>query len=120
MLPPVPTAGLTSADIPQLVETVRNQMLVALHEISGTQPPFDISSSQTTITQDQPESSSLTQAPPTEEQVVSTESAEPIQKEASGDVSPEESLYTSSVLGSDRGAETEEDDGMVLVDRPNQ
>ena len=119
MLPPVPTAGLTAADIPQLIDTVRDQMLTTLHEISGTQSPLGPSSSIQTIKEKTPEPAVPAQVPSVETQAVSTEPVESVQKESSGDVSPEDSLYTSSVLGSDRGAETEEDDGMVLVDRPN-
>ncbi|WVR06222.1 hypothetical protein IAU60_003252 [Kwoniella sp. DSM 27419] len=34
VLPPIPTTGLTSADVPELMEKTRNAMLKALHEIS--------------------------------------------------------------------------------------
>lgn len=34
VLPPIPTTGLTAADVPSLVNKTRNQMLAALHEIS--------------------------------------------------------------------------------------
>ncbi|TDL29367.1 1-acylglycerol-3-phosphate O [Rickenella mellea] len=93
ILPPIPTTGLVAADVPELAGRIREQMLAVLHELSGTQP---------SISEDPIPSSTND---PSQETVISTPTDESAARIARRN-------------GSDKGAETEEDEGMVLVDRP--
>lgn len=131
VLPPVPTEGLTTADISDLTERVRSQMLETLREISTH-------ARKPTITEGKKPSSS----PPVSEKEVkeshtfsgasiainpSTPStkSEGDSPQLDGTLSSSASLAsfsTSSQLwkstaGSETGGETEDDD-MVLVGRP--
>ncbi|KAF7975630.1 hypothetical protein HWV62_9067 [Athelia sp. TMB] len=116
VLPPVPTAGLTTEDVSSLTTRVRDQMLSTLREIS-----IDVSSG--TAAKSHDSKASLNAAVVTDPPVVSPESKltelAPSRPETTG------SSDTSSVSGSDirkegseAGTETEEDEGMVLVGRP--
>lgn len=122
VLPPIPTIGLTKDDVTQLAVTVREQMLAALHEISGTQPVE--TKSPPSAPESTPDSvSNPPTADPTSESPERIEIRE-LKKEGT-DIVPL-SIDTESVVaaaahkheGSDKGPETEEDEGMVLVDRP--
>lgn len=48
MLEPVPTTGLTSADVPELITRVRDAMLAALHAMDGSISPGNAGTSETT------------------------------------------------------------------------
>lgn len=126
VLPPIPTAGLTAADIPALVTRVRDQMLAALVEISTKSPVMP--SSEKPIAPPDPASISSVAAVVSD---VVSEHAEAMPEDAAFDAKPaaavvpgspsRESLAGSAyegVTGSENGTETEEDDGMVLVGRP--
>lgn len=97
-------------------------MLAALHEISGTQP--EETKPPSSAAQSTPESASnpSTADPPSD----SPGRIEIRELKKEGTETVPLSIDTESVVaaathkreGSDRGPETEEDDGMVLVDRP--
>ncbi|KAJ6561444.1 1-acylglycerol-3-phosphate O-acyltransferase [Mycena vulgaris] len=117
VLPPIPTAGLTAADVPVLVTLVRDQMLAALIEIStnatpGPKPPAPL-----------PDPGSISSVTAVLSDVVSEHAAAmPEDAVFEGKAMSRESLAGSTfegVAGSENGTETEEDDeGMVLVGRP--
>ncbi|KAL5530339.1 SLC1 [Sanghuangporus sanghuang] len=122
VLPPVSTAGLTSASVRELVVRVRTQMLETLHDISGD---------------------SAVAAPSVEKPIGAVEPSEHVE-EAIGLSPPDVSVpspdrdetpqppspaprtlavdtsapHDSRRNGSDGEPKTESDDGMVLVDRP--
>lgn len=117
VLPPVPTAGLTIEDVSALTASVRDQMLNTLREIS-----VNVSSSK-------PEKSDDSRASPRPSVVADLAQAnaanEPSEVVPSPLVATSNSDDTSSASGSEirkegseNGAETEEDEGMVLVGRP--
>ncbi|KAJ7771064.1 1-acylglycerol-3-phosphate O-acyltransferase [Mycena maculata] len=126
VLPPIPTTGLTTADIPGLVTLVRDQMLAALVEIS-TKAPSKPSTEKPIAP---PEPASVSSLSAVLSDVVSDHTAampEDVVFEAKPAATPmpvssRESLAGSAfegVAGSENGTETEEDDeGMVLVGRP--
>ncbi|KAJ6536753.1 hypothetical protein DFH09DRAFT_1401340 [Mycena vulgaris] len=117
MLPPIPTAGLTAADVPALVTLVSDQMLATLIEIStnatpGPKPPAPL-----------PAPGSISSLTAVLSDVVSEHAAAmPEDAVLEGKALSRESLADSAfegVAGSENGIETEEDDeGMVLVGRP--
>lgn len=135
VLPPVETTGLTTEDVPALVVRVRDQMLETLRDISVKVP-----SGQTEKTNESPRD--LLQATTGQSDAPSDSSAPGTGKHTAppphivteilpkGRASPESrelltSSSSSSFGGSGRrseasenGAETEEDEGMVLVGRP--
>lgn len=117
VLPPVSTIGLSAADVPTLVSTIREQMLAALHEISGTHARRpEEKGSPLAAARPSPHSTSLSGSEL--EPTVDTR-----QKEGDGGESIMQAADESASPGqrreeSDKGAETEEDEGMVLVDRP--
>ena len=126
MLPPISTVGLTAEDIPALITRVYDQMSSALREMSpqstrkSDEKPAD------------PASSGALQAklstPPAAPRVPATNVTVPdvspkgavVQGESEVGISesPAWSASHLSISGSENGAETEEDEGMVLVDRP--
>ena len=134
VLSPVPTAGMTAADVPELITKVRNQMLEALLDISSHVPaekktvsgkdgaekplgaPSPATSSQEYM-QARDEKTPGPSAPPAPE-------SEDALLGARGDTgrSPSVSSISSSSHGtrtaSENGTETEEDEGMVLVGKP--
>ncbi|CCM01751.1 uncharacterized protein FIBRA_03817 [Fibroporia radiculosa] len=134
VLPPISTEGLTTADIPELAERVREQMVAALREISVPAP----STSQSLDLGSTPWVSDTIQPPSVEKlsiQVTPELSVEPTpapllegdrnieieprsESRASTQASETSSSPTVSSRRSDNGTETEEDDGMVLVGRP--
>ena len=118
MLPPVPTVGLTSKDAGELSVRVREQMVETLHEISThtTRP---------TVTEKVQEPLSVEQKPFVVPETV-IEPVSPVTSSASAlGVSSSTASIVSSVSSrssraSENGAETEEDEGMVLVGRPSK
>jgi len=115
VLPPIPTTGLTASDVPDLATRVRNQMLGALHEISVVSPgqpeeelPEITSREDSPPTPNPPDSASLDQEPSMDRMLEPT----------SGSSASIASSFGSSAVPSERGGETEEDEGMILVGRP--
>jgi len=107
VLPPIPTIGLTASDIPDLATRVRDQMLEALHEISIAPTKEEERFGERTLPDSVPTPN------PTEQALVSAISDRgPI----SGSSASMSSFASSAVL-SERDAETEEDEGMILVGR---
>ncbi|PAV21048.1 1-acylglycerol-3-phosphate O [Pyrrhoderma noxium] len=95
VLPPIPTVGLTAADVTELSIRVRAQMLDALRELSGE----------------------VVEAPPADvKENVSDSSSEASSVPAS--LSIDTSTHLISSRASNSGFTTDDDDGMVLVDRP--
>ncbi|KAJ6610357.1 hypothetical protein B0H10DRAFT_2166065 [Mycena sp. CBHHK59/15] len=124
VLPPIPTAGLTAADVPALVTLVRQQMLAALLDISVKVPPPPASEKPAPP----PEPASDSSAAAVISDVVSEHTAV-MPEDAAFDAASTSNSSTSreslsgsgfeGVAGSENGTETEEDDeGMVLVGRP--
>lgn len=119
VLPPIPTIGLTASDIPGLATRVRNQMLEALHEISIVPPGQPERKSEVEI-------SPPGLAPIVEEEVkvspyVNQErsmSSDRNLEPTSGSSTSIASSFNSSAVISEKGTETEEDEGMILVGRP--
>ncbi|KAJ7062913.1 hypothetical protein C8F01DRAFT_1251712 [Mycena amicta] len=113
VLPPVPTTGMTAADIPDLTARVREQMLAALIDISrkvpssSTQPPSQEDKISATVT-------AQTRAIP-DDAVIDAANA-PKDALPTVPVASRESLTTRST-GSGGDTETEDED-MVLVGRP--
>lgn len=121
VLPPVPTTGLTTVDIPDLVNRVRDQMVATLREISVPVPPSAYPEAKTEQVQpsQQEERNSVDQPVPP----APTEPDPETPAESTSQHSSSASESGSSVRrpeGSENGAETEEDEGMVLVGRPAQ
>ncbi|CDO73829.1 hypothetical protein BN946_scf185015.g158 [Trametes cinnabarina] len=140
VLPPIPTTGMTSADAGALAIRVHDLMVQTLREISAPPPPdalpkapepattssplpspgaAGISTPASAPAPSQPDSAT---APTNEsekvaEQVRTESRASTNTSEGSAISSP--TLSHSRVEGSENGTETEEDDGMVLVGRPN-
>ncbi|THH11739.1 hypothetical protein EW145_g486 [Phellinidium pouzarii] len=118
VLPPVSTIGLTASDVGELAARVREQMLEALYELSGTRP---------NVPPPQSGESVVTEAP-VSAQHVAVEKVQNVRQTESGH--EDSSLSTAPLAvdtsalahsrreGSDKGPETEDDDGMVFVDRP--
>lgn len=136
VLPPVPTTGLTAADVTALSVRVREMMVEALREISvpvatassapSEKSPLPEAPSQMTAeSQPQekeplsvlPSPASVTEAGPDATSPLSDSRSE---SRASTNVSEEFSAPSSRQEGSEAGVETEEDEGMVLVGRPGQ
>ncbi|KAF7352354.1 1-acyl-sn-glycerol-3-phosphate acyltransferase [Mycena venus] len=119
VLPPVPTAGMSTEDVPALVTLVREQMLAALIDISSKAPAFIPEKS---IAPPDPASMSSVAAVVSD---VVDDHTTAMPEDAVFETKPttsKESLASSAfegITGSDNGTETEEDDeGMVLVGRP--
>ena len=134
VLPPIPTAGLTIDDIPELVTRVRDQMLVALREISraGPAPSADDKTAQLSVGP-APEKSPLPSPPPEEapkpvegvpKPVVPLPTTVVAAESASGERRPVPLAHardnsSAESAPSENGSNgTEEDEGMVLVGRP--
>ncbi|KAG6919740.1 hypothetical protein DXG01_001574 [Tephrocybe rancida] len=99
VLPPIPTVGLTTADIPELSTRVRDQMLNTLREISVV-PAGSKSKSE-----DKASSSG-------------TDSGSGATVDTTINVDAGKSSVSLVSLASENSAETEEDEGMILVGRP--
>ena len=122
VLPPIPTIGLTASDIPELATRVRNQMLEALHEMSIVLPGRPEQKIQEKTSHDSlnPTLNLLEEesSPPTvdpEPSMISDQILEP----TSGSSMSIASSFGSSAVSSEKGTETEEDEGMILVVRPS-
>ncbi|KAI0310429.1 1-acylglycerol-3-phosphate O [Amylostereum chailletii] len=124
VLPPVPTTGLTADDVSELAERVHAQMVEALRDISDLSAPAPPPTKATGSRKEEKATGSSseraakeTEATPVPEGptdgTVVDEPATP-QSEAQSLSETESARRT----GSENGAETEEDEGMVLVGRP--
>jgi lysophosphatidate acyltransferase len=122
VLPPIPTSGLTAADVNDLAIRVRDQMLEVLRDISVTVP-----SKQQAAKSLVPSSHSTSSDPISTSKVTSDAEVKiaiitpvPGTLETSVDTESSTGSETSNrrMEGSENGAETEEDEGMVLVGRP--
>lgn len=125
MLPPVPTEGLTAADVGDLAARIREQMLQVLREISDPNAPpppattaesFSISRTEKDVPVEAP--SILKESTP----VPSTSTGDatvPHPRDVSEE-RPETPYSEITSEGSIRRSEndTEEEEGMVLVGRP--
>ena len=113
VLPPVPTVGLTTSDVPKLVSTVREQMLEALNEISEGHLGA-------TSEDNGKEIDKLAQNPLDSQRISSgvqgndTSLGIPVAK-----ITAVDQKQVDKVEESDREADTEEDEGMILVGRPS-
>lgn len=106
VLPPVPTTGLTSADVGALTERVREQMLKVLLELSGDSPSVDMSTSKAeTIASPSVPAQAPVQAVPT---AIVEQPTLTAPRTTTHVVAPSES--------SENG--TTDDDDMVIVGRP--
>ncbi|KAJ7755912.1 1-acylglycerol-3-phosphate O [Mycena metata] len=111
VLPPIPTTDLTAADVPDLVTRVRDQMLATLIEISTKASP----------------SAPVPEKPIAPPNPASMSSVAAVMSDVVSDhstVMPADAVFEAHAAvpaggaGSENGTETEEDEGMVLVDRP--
>jgi lysophosphatidate acyltransferase len=122
------TTDLTTEDVSELANRVRESMLVALREISDPAPsaPKSTQPSYAQSTIRARDRTPRPKTPPVEIEEPQTVVDEPVPPKpfADKDVS-HESLASDFSLGGQRrtesasGAETEEDEGMVLVSRPS-
>ena len=134
VLPPIPTTGLTKDDVSDLARRVREQMVAALEQISRrTQSVSPSESSGSNAPSKPPVIEPFVPVPsdhPKEAEPKSSEGERVISEEeksvSSGAGAPPQPLAidtTPSAVprrdGSDKGADTEEDEGMVLVNRPD-
>lgn len=125
VLPPISTTGLSAADVPELANRVRDQMLAVLREISVKVPSGSSQKTEDT-SRDYPEPAPEESAVPIfdpSERVSPTHVPEPILEASNGSSASIASSSTSShnwkSEASENGAETEEDEGMILVGRPS-
>lgn len=115
VLAPIPTTGLTAADVPALAVRVHDLMVEALREISAPPPPGSEPAATALPT---PAAAPEQPAPAPVEQPRTESRASTNTSENSATSSPV--LSHSRIDGSEYGTETEEDDGMVLVGRPSR
>lgn len=121
VLPPIPTTGLTASDVPALAARVRDQMLETLREISIVPSGRPEKSEETT--RDIPQSPSITPPSvdsnpfPTKE-LPSNFAGVEANTGSSMSIASSFSSNLSQSSVSENGAETEEDEGMILVGRP--
>lgn len=129
VLPPIPTEGLSPADINDLMTRVRGQMLETLSDISiqAHKPTSTDDKKGTSPTTQQSEKehvfsgSSIAINPPLPATETNLKSLPgPKGSSASVSSSTTSSQFGVSTTGSEAGGETEEDEGMVLVDRPDR
>lgn len=120
VLPPIPTTGLTVADVTELSIRVREQMVAALREISSPAEPSSSASSQSKppVLGATPTSLPSEKVEEDAKEVESAKIVEPVSRPstAQSEVPPSPTMSRTSI--SENGTETEEDDGMVLVGRP--
>lgn len=120
VLPPIPTVGLTAADVTELSIRVRAQMLDALRGLSGEE---------VAISADLKESTPVPETVERVQEVITPNPPDAPKQTDVSDVSSEASsvpaalsIDTSAPMVSSRnstsGFTTDDDDGMVLVDRP--
>ncbi|KAG6856998.1 hypothetical protein H0H87_011092 [Tephrocybe sp. NHM501043] len=106
VLPPIPTAGLTTADIPELSTRVHDRMLETLREISVVPAGHA------------PTRKSLNESKEKEEEKAGVSFSEPKTVDPAVRVDAGQSTASLVSLGSETSAETEEDEGMILVGKP--
>ncbi|KZT42936.1 1-acylglycerol-3-phosphate O [Sistotremastrum suecicum HHB10207 ss-3] len=116
VLPPIPTTGLTAADVNDLATRTREQMLAVLREISSavpgsTKPSEEAADTSKSQTPTPSETTPLLAKVDSSEGSVSGAGERP---ESATFVRKQDWSETSSV-----GNETEEDEGMILVGRPS-
>jgi len=122
VLPPVPTTGLTGANVTELATGVREQMLAALRDISvktgstrskhesGDRPP-----PKTTVLEGPAGSATIEESEPPHS---AADSEEMVISAGDGMSVSEGSDSSRKKDSSEAGTETEEEEGMVLVGRP--
>ncbi|RXW25460.1 hypothetical protein EST38_g423 [Candolleomyces aberdarensis] len=116
VLPPIATVGLTSKDAGELSVRVREQMLETLHEISTHAVKPAASEKVQEPVQEPLVAPEVISEPVVEPASPSTSSAFGVSSSTASIVS---SLSSRSSRASENGAETEEDEGMILVGRPS-
>ncbi|KAF8076792.1 hypothetical protein FPV67DRAFT_1665040 [Lyophyllum atratum] len=125
VLPPISTTGLTTTDIPELTTRVRDQMLKTLREISAV-PPGHSQKPEEEVRNDHSETSSIIPSLPSPGDASPTiASQQATSSESLGTGTSSASLASSFSVSnlsksemSENGADTEEDEGMILVGRP--
>ncbi|RDB19936.1 putative 1-acyl-sn-glycerol-3-phosphate acyltransferase [Hypsizygus marmoreus] len=123
VLPPISTTGLTASDIPALATRVRDQMLATLREISVV-PSHTGESEKSEEKLREIVSESASQAPAEADSFPGGyhQNIPHISDPASASSASIASSYSSSTVAkseiSENGADTEEDEGMILVGRP--
>ncbi|KAI0722662.1 1-acylglycerol-3-phosphate O [Earliella scabrosa] len=125
VLPPIPTTGMTAADVPALAIRVHDLMVETLREISVPFPVPEPKETKPAVTPtpivtpvSEPTTAPPAPAPLAAEQARTESRASTNTSENSATSSPV--LSHSRMDGSEYGTETEEDDGMVLVGRPSR
>ena len=123
VLPPVPTEGLTAADVGDLATRIREQMLQVLREISDPNAPPPPAPSVETVSVSQTEKDIPADVPPTLKEATPVPFTSDKTVPQPRDVSEERPATPHSEVtseGSIRRSEndTEEEEGMVLVGRP--
>ncbi|KAG5648718.1 hypothetical protein DXG03_000065 [Asterophora parasitica] len=121
VLPPVSTAGLTAADIPALTTLVRDQMLDTLREISivpskEAQNKYKEKEAWRASAATAASTKKDKAEPIPDPQETSPNASDPSLQTGTSSASLA-STFSASEL-SEKGAETEEDEGMILVGRP--
>lgn len=115
VLRPISTTGLTAADVGTLADRVRNQMLDTLHDISAKLEPQKKSASE------QIESTTSTALTPgIGIELESHETIPGVTGSFSSLASSLASSHRKTLDANETGAETEEDDGMIIVGRVEQ
>ncbi|PPQ87022.1 hypothetical protein CVT24_002671 [Panaeolus cyanescens] len=118
VLPAIHTAGLTIADVGSLTTRVHDAMLESLLALEA--PPTE-KPSQTTTVEPSPSSDPLEAAANVVAPSPSTQEVLEVELQSKGSSSSLASSSVSSAFrksSSEQGAETEEDEGMILVGRP--
>lgn len=128
VLRPISTTGLTAADVGTLADRVRNQMLDTLRDISAKLESKDfhknlrqerVASRDSSESGPQLESTNLnTLASGTGIELESIETIPDVTGSFSSLASSLTSLHRRTLDAHETGAETEEDDGVILVRRP--
>lgn len=113
VLPPIPTAHLTTEDVADLTTRTRDIMVQALREIS-VQSSTQISAPEQTPIATTDHRPAADELPPP---VITSALKPEIPVESTTEAVRKRTISTTSSRV-DAGAETEEDDGMVLVNRP--
>ncbi|KAF9644501.1 1-acylglycerol-3-phosphate O [Thelephora ganbajun] len=120
VLPPISTTGLTVADVGDLATRTREQMLEALRDISeplDSQPQPPPKKDTVSV----PQTGDIREQTPTPN--LPSIDTTPVEHSRESDTEAEPStpsVSSSRRGGSENGVETEEDEGMVLVGRPDQ
>jgi lysophosphatidate acyltransferase len=120
VLPPVPTEGLTAADVSDLATRVHEQMLQVLREISDPNAPLPPATPSPTFSTSQTEKEIPVGAPSIPKETTPVPSTVDVEVPQPRDIPEERPATPYSEEGSVRRSEndTEEEEGMVLVGRP--